>query len=570
MPAVASVEVRVDARDAKQQLQGLENASNSAKSAFGKLSQAGSTLQGALAGIGAGALLKGFVSAGIEADRTAKRLNLLASQYGETAKLTKFAQDAAQKYGIGNTAAANAVSDLYGRLRPMGISLKDIQTTFNGVNTAAAKMNLSTADTEGVMLQLSQALGSGKLQGDEFRSIMERLPAVGQAIAKSMGVSVAQLKELSGQGKITTEEIIKALGGLAQQQPPPPDAYKLFQKALADLGTTIGSQILPALTPLVQLLGQIALAFGQLPGPVQSIVVGVIALSGGLAVIAPLLAPIMSLFGAIVPIITGVVTALTGSGGLLAALAAVFTGPVGWIALLIAAGVAIYAFRDQIGQAFAAIDNYFRQAASGFKMVFIDPVAIAMKGLVDGIKSLFSGLAAALRAPFQAVATMIKGIVNGIIGGIERGINGAINALNSMIRGANAALARLKLPTIPTIPAVQLPRFAEGGMVTGPTVAMIGEGGEPEYIIPQSKAAGFAANYLTGKRGAGAIPGFADGGYVAPSSANVSIQTGPVTQMNGTNYVTTQDMGKAVQAGIQQTLDLIRRDGNVRTQLGLA
>jgi hypothetical protein len=39
--------------------------------------------------------------------------------------------------------------------------------------------------------------------------------------------------------------------------------------------------------------------------------------------------------------------------------------------------------------------------------------------------------------------------------------------------------------------------------------------------------------------------------------------------MNGTNYVTTQDMGKAVQAGIQQTLDLIRRDGNVRTQLGL-
>lgn len=113
-------------------------------------------------------------------------------------------------------------------------------------------------------------------------------------------------------------------------------------------------------------------------------------------------------------------------------------------------------------------------------------------------------------------------------------------------------------------------QFAKGGMVTGPTLGLIGEGGEPEYIIPQSKAAGFAANYLTGKRGAGAIPGFADGGYVAPSSANVSIQTGPVTQMNGANYVTTQDMGKAVQAGVQQTLDLIRRDGNVRTQLGLA
>ena len=55
-----------------------------------------------------------------------------------------------------------------------------------------------------------------------------------------------------------------------------------------------------------------------------------------------------------------------------------------------------------------------------------------------------------------------------------------------------------------------------------------------------------------------------------PSTANVNIQTGPVTQMNGTNFVTTQDMSAAVRAGVQQTLDLIRRDGNVRTQLGLA
>jgi tape measure domain-containing protein len=111
--------------------------------------------------------------------------------------------------------------------------------------------------------------------------------------------------------------------------------------------------------------------------------------------------------------------------------------------------------------------------------------------------------------------------------------------------------------------------FAKGGVVTGPTLGLIGEGGESEYIIPQSKAAGFAMNYLGGKRGAGAIPGFAEGGYVA-SSANVNIQTGPVTQMNGTNYVTTQEMGKAVQAGVQQTLDVIRRDNYVRMQLGLA
>jgi Flp pilus assembly pilin Flp len=103
----------------------------------------------------------------------------------------------------------------------------------------------------------------------------------------------------------------------------------------------------------------------------------------------------------------------------------IFSGPVGWVALLVAAGVAIYAFRDQIGAAFQAIGDYLTKAAQGFKLVFIDPVANALKAMVDGIKSLFSGLAQALAAPFTAAANMIKGIVNGIIGGIERGINGA-------------------------------------------------------------------------------------------------------------------------------------------------
>ena len=112
--------------------------------------------------------------------------------------------------------------------------------------------------------------------------------------------------------------------------------------------------------------------------------------------------------------------------------------------------------------------------------------------------------------------------------------------------------------------------FARGGVVKGPTLGLIGEGGEPEYIIPQSKAAGFAANFMAGKRGAGAIPGFAEGGMAVPSTANVSIQTGPVTQMDGANYVTTQELGRAVQAGVTQTLDILRRDGSTRAALGLS
>jgi hypothetical protein len=99
---------------------------------------------------------------------------------------------------------------------------------------------------------------------------------------------------------------------------------------------------------------------------------------------------------------------------------------------------------------------------------------------------------------------------------------------------------------------------------------MVGEGGEPEYIVPQSKASGFAANWMAGQRGAAAIPRFAEGGVVVPGNAQVSIQTGPVTQMNGANYVTTQDLSRAVQAGVQQTLNMMRNDRGTRRAVGLA
>jgi hypothetical protein len=112
--------------------------------------------------------------------------------------------------------------------------------------------------------------------------------------------------------------------------------------------------------------------------------------------------------------------------------------------------------------------------------------------------------------------------------------------------------------------------FAKGGVVKGPTLGLIGEGGEPEYIIPESKAAGFAANFLSGKRGISAVPGFADGGMAVPASASVSIQTGPVTQMGGQNYVTTADLGAAVEAGVLQTLDILRRDQTTRASMGLS
>ncbi|MHB8065152.1 MAG: tape measure protein [Ruminiclostridium sp.] len=69
----------------------------------------------------------------------------------------------------------------------------------------------SATEQSSAMLQLTQAMGSGKLQGDEFRSIMENAPMIADAIAKYTGKSKGDLKEMSKEGEITSDIIKNAM-----------------------------------------------------------------------------------------------------------------------------------------------------------------------------------------------------------------------------------------------------------------------------------------------------------------------------------------------------------------------
>jgi len=540
-----------------QSLGTTEKQANGLTGAFGRLSSVGKTLGGTLASIGIGALASTFAKAGIEADRTEKRIANLAKPFGETAAVMEFAAKAASTYGLSQTQASNAVADLYARLRPTGTSLEQIKTTFLGVNNAAAAMGLTADQTDGVLLQLSQALGSGKLQGDEFRSVMEQLPSIGQAIAKTMGVNIADLKNLGSEGKITSDIVIQALGELAKQTPPPPDAYKEFQAALADLQTEIGTKLLPALTPFVQLAAQLLDVFSKLPEPVQTLVVGLGGIAAALVIIAPVLTPIVAGFKVLAGLqIVATIAGWAGAIGPLVAslgtlgkvLIAVFSGPVGWIALLVAAGIAIYAFRDKIAEVLKAIAAGWQMAGKAFYSLYVEPLIKFGGVLVKSLTGSFAQLGKALQAPFTEAVNAIKSIFRGLLQFIANGINNSTRSINALITGYN----RLPTPDIPLIPQVSVPAFAAGGVVSGPTLAMVGEGGEREYIVPESKMATAAANYLGGMRGRSVIPAFADGGVVGPmgggGAANTTVQitTGPVLQQDGQRYVTIGDLERAL------------------------
>ena len=204
---------------------------------------------------------------------------------------------------------------------------------------------------------------------------------------------------------------------------------------------------------------------------------------------------------------------------------------------------------DAIGKAAAIARSAWSAFAGWFNSTVVRPISRFWNGLIDGIVTRVQSVR-------NAVVSIWSNIVNAVVGGIAAGIRGVIGAtgniinsiiggLNQLIAGINKVRSAVGLSTFSIVPTVSMPSFADGGVVNGPTVALVGEGGEPEYIIPESKMAAASANYLNGARGGSVIPAMAEGGYVG-SGAQINVTTGPVMQQGGQRYVTLTDLEKAM------------------------
>lgn len=107
-------------------------------------------------------------------------------------------------------------------------------------------------ETTAAMYQLTQAMASGKLQGDEFRSIMENAPMLAQSIAQEMGLSVGQLKEMSSQGLITADIIKNALFNSAEETN---QKFAEIPLTFQDIGTQLQNDLITAFAPVMQEIG---------------------------------------------------------------------------------------------------------------------------------------------------------------------------------------------------------------------------------------------------------------------------------------------------------------------------
>lgn len=111
--------------------------------------------------------------------------------------------------------AVSATSEVYQRFAKnadtLKISQKQVAELTETVSKAVAMSGASSASAEAALMQFGQAMASGELRGAELNSVMEQTPALAQAIADGLGVSVGALKDMGKNGELQISKVIEAL-----------------------------------------------------------------------------------------------------------------------------------------------------------------------------------------------------------------------------------------------------------------------------------------------------------------------------------------------------------------------
>ena len=252
--AQANVRLTVDATGATRALQNVQNKTNQLQKAFGGL-------RTAIGGIGLTLLGKNALETSNNFKKLNVRLGLLTKQSGTFARSQQIAADAQKAFGLSSIEALEGITNITGRLAPLNVGVEDIKSTFFGFNTAAKLAGATTTEASNAFRQLAQALGSGRLQGDEFRSISEQIPTILAPIAEELGVEIEQLKKLASESKLTSDVVLRALRKIEKDGAPalqelikndPTMVFKMLGNETENLSRAFGHTLAPAVLPIIR------------------------------------------------------------------------------------------------------------------------------------------------------------------------------------------------------------------------------------------------------------------------------------------------------------------------------
>ncbi len=336
--ALSNVKITVDATQAIKKLRAINDQSKRLGRTFRVLDKRNKGLTTRFNNLGKAIAAIGLVEFGRRSVQTAAnfeklnlRLKLLTAETGDFAKAQAIAAKGQKLFGISLVEATDGVTNITSRLLPLGVSLKDIETTFIGFNTAAKLGGASAVEASNAFRQLAQALGSGRLAGDEFRSVSEQVPLILKPLADELGVSVGALKELAAQGKLTSDVVIRALKKIGDSgakdlkkilENDPTQVFKNLQNEIELFQITVGKALLPATKATTESLTILIGVINAIPAEITSAVVGITALVTAFTILKPLVVAVKGSFVALGKTLASLAITLGGPlTGLLAGVA---------------------------------------------------------------------------------------------------------------------------------------------------------------------------------------------------------------------------------------------------------
>lgn len=205
---IDSERVKRTAQDLSVELDSITKKGDFASKSMDRMSVATRALAGYMAGLltVGSAISKMDTYTGLQ-----NRLKLVTNNQVELNKATEDTFRIAQK----TYSAWDSVLQVYQRFsdnaKTLNLTMDDTARLTETVSKAVAISGASAEAADAALVQFGQALASGTLRGEELNSVMEQTPALAKAIAKGMGITVGELRSVAAEGKITSQEIVKAL-----------------------------------------------------------------------------------------------------------------------------------------------------------------------------------------------------------------------------------------------------------------------------------------------------------------------------------------------------------------------
>lgn len=186
---------------------------------------------------------------------TTARINLMNDGLQSTQDLQNMIYLSAERSRGAYQATADAVSKLGLMAGDAFSSSEEIIAFTEQLNKQFTIAGTETAGIEAAMLQLTQAMGSGVLRGEEYNSILEQAPNIIQAIADYMEVPKGQLKDMAAEGEITAEIVKNAMFAAADETNA---KFEAMPKTFSQIWTSFQNTALMAFQPVLQRLNDVA------------------------------------------------------------------------------------------------------------------------------------------------------------------------------------------------------------------------------------------------------------------------------------------------------------------------